>query len=227
MQIRKVNNNNYQPTFGILKGVIIGKNYKSFVGNEGVQRTLKTINSNKFFDAMFQSKNGYITIDRDVERFNEYTAASGRVVKNTLGIFFEPEKQGFFSRLLNALKPHKKFDIIEESEIDCAWDGLEIDEYKLMNRFLSQIRNFNEYNLDNFVSGIKNGNMKIEDGFVRTRKSHKRNGGYRTYDNFGEDTYAHTRKSHKTKSSYRGYIASDEMVEDESVGWAYLPNNNF
>ena len=155
MQIRKVNNN-YQPAFGSLKGVIIGKNYQSFVGNKGVQRTLKAINSNRFFDAMFQTKNGYITIDREVERFDEYSASSSRVVKNTLGILFEPEKQGFFSRLLNALKPHKKFDLIEEFDVDCAWDGLEINEYKLMNRFLSKIRNYDEYDFDNLVNEFDN-----------------------------------------------------------------------
>lgn len=217
MQIRKVNNS-YQPNFGMLKGVIIGENYKSFVGNEGVQRTLNAINSNKIFDEMFQSKNGYIKIDRKEETFNEFSAASSRVVKNTLGLLFKPEKQGFFSRLLNAIKPNKKVDIIEESEIDCAWEGLEIDEYNLMNRFLSQIRNYNEYDLDNCVREIKYGSMNFGDGLALVRNTHKKNGGYKTSDNFGDDTNVHVRKSHKTKGGYRGYRGyrrGDEMVEDE------------
>jgi len=212
MQIRNVNNN-YQPTFGALKGVIIGENYKSFVGNKGVQRTLNAINSNGFFDEMFQSKNGYIRIDREIERFNQLSAASKRVVTNTLSIFFKPEKQGFFSKLLNTMRPYKKFDLIEEIGIDCAWENREIDEYKLMNRFLSRIRNYDEYDLHNFVGEFKN----FGDGFARVRNTHKRNGGCKTTDNFGEDTYAYARKSHKAKggySGYRGYRTSDEMVDD-------------
>ena len=92
MHIYSINTTNKKrPNFGKLKGVIIGKDYKSFIENKDVQRTLKAINSNKFFDELFQSKNGYITIDDQKTSHRQYSADSYHVLKYSLGIFFEPK----------------------------------------------------------------------------------------------------------------------------------------
>lgn len=146
MQIEQVNG---KPSFKQLKGIMLSGMYRNPSEAQNVQRVVDSIQSNRIFQDIFASKDGYIVLDKSVATKNPISADITHFFKNTLSITFKI-KQGFLSKLFSAGRPPILFNLINVEDSKCDFYGKQFNG-DIEDNFNFAIRNYNEDDFGNYV----------------------------------------------------------------------------